>query len=225
MRRLALACLFVVFLVGAFGVAKLLFRDRIAVTAVATPPPKVTAEPLTLDPGRRACQREVPVEPTTRVVRIYSASPDPDVPPLRVTLRAPGWSEEAVSPPGSGRDGIYDTPIDAPPRSVLATICVESAEDRPAILAASVEDRVRARTPTLVDGRAIEPHLGLLLLEGPSKSTISRLRTVLDRAAFFQPPIVGWVSLALLLVLVVVIVPGAVVYATLRALRDDDALR
>jgi hypothetical protein len=225
MRRLAAVCLFAVFLVGAFGVAKLLFRDRVAVTAVATPPPKVTAEPLTLDPGQQACQREVPVEPATRVVRVYSASPVPDVPRLRVTLRGPGWREDAVSPPGSGRDGVYDTPITAPARSVLATVCVESAEDRPAILAASVEDRVRARTPTLVDGRAVEPHLGLLLLEGPSRSTISRLRTVLDRAAFFQPPLVGWAAVGLLLLLVVVVVPGAVVYATLRALRDDDPLR
>jgi hypothetical protein len=224
MRRAALAALLAVLLVGAFGVAKLLFHDRVAVTAVATPPPKITAEPLTLDPGQRACQREVPVEPSTRVVRVYSASPDPDVPRLRVTLRAPGWNASAVSPPGSGRDGVYDTPIAPPPRSVLATVCLESAEDRPAILAASLEDRIRARTPTLVDGQPVEPHLGLLLLEGPARSTISRLRTVLDRAAFFQPPLVGWASVALLLLLVVVVVPGAVVYATLRALRDDDTL-
>src|SRR5690242_12275912 len=191
MRRAALVTLLVVFVVGAFGVAKLLFRDRTAVTAVATPPPIVTAEPLTLEPGQEACQRLVPVDTTTRVVRIYSASPVPDVPRIRVTLRAPGWREEALSPPGPGRgtgsDGVYDTPIASPPRSVLATVCVSTAEARPAILAASLEDRIRARTRTLVDGRPVEPRLGIILLEGPSKSTISRLRTVLDRAAFFQP--------------------------------------
>lgn len=222
---LALVCLLAVFFVGAFAVAKLLFRDRVAVTAVATPPPIITAEPLTLDPGERACQRDVPVEPTTRVVRVYSASPDPDVPPLRVTLRAPGWSANGVSPPGSGRDGVYDTPVASPPRSLLATVCVQSAEDRPAILAASLEDRVRARTPTLVDGRPVDPRLGLLLLEGPAQSTIGRLRTVLERTAFFQPPLVGWVTVGLLLLAVVVVVPGATLYATLRALRDDDPLR
>jgi hypothetical protein len=104
-----------------------------------------------------------------------------------------------------------------PPAPVLLR-----ADDRPAILAASLEDRVRARTRTLVDGKAIEPRLGIILLEGPSRSTISRLHTVLDRAAFFQAPIVGWFSLALLLLLVVVVVPGAAAYATLRALRDDE---
>ena len=158
-------------------------------------------------------------------MRIYSASPTPDVPRLRVTLRAAGWSQEALSPRGPGRgtgsDGVYDTPIESPPRSVLATVCVP----RPRTARRSWPRRWRtasgrARGP--VDGKAIEPRLGIILLEGPSRSTISRLRTVLDRAAFFQAPIIGWFSLALLLLLVVVAVPGAAAYATLRALRDDE---
>src|SRR3954469_24284183 len=135
MRRLALVVLLAVMLVGAFAVAKLLFHDRAAVTAVATPPPIILGEPVTLEPGHEACQREVAIDTTTRLVRVYSASPVPEVPRLRVTLRAPGWSQKTLSPPGpgpgTGSDGVYDTPIESPPRSVLATVCVASAEDRP----------------------------------------------------------------------------------------------
>jgi hypothetical protein len=160
-------------------------------------------------------------------VRFYSASPTPDVPRLRVTVRAAGWSASALSPagkgPGSGADGLYDTPIPAPPRSLLATVCVRSAQARPAILAGSEEEAVRSRSPTLVAGRAIRPRMALELLSGPPRSPASHLREVLERAASFHPPVVGWVSLALLALVVGAGVPAAAVYAMLRALREDGA--
>ncbi len=226
MRRIAVASALVVFLLGAYGVAKVLHRPRAAITAVATPPPVREATPIELRPGRSACQDRVAVDPETRVVRVYSGSPTPDVPRLRVTVRGDGWSTQALSPdgtgPGAGGDGIYDTRIDPPPRSLIATVCVASAEDRPAILAGSREDRVRSRSQTTVDGRTTKTRMALVLLAGAPQSPSSHPRELLERAAAFGPPVVGWVSLGLLALVVGIGVPAAALYATLRALRDDD---
>jgi hypothetical protein len=225
-RRLALATFALVFLVGILGLGKLATRDRAAVTAVATPPPVRLATPIELRRGHEACQEDVALEPDTRVVRIYSASPTPEVPRVRVTLRGDGWSSSALSPegpgPGSGSDGIYDTPIEPPPRSLLATVCVASAESRPAILAGSREASVRSRSRTMVDGRPTDVRLGLVLLAGSPRSLVSQVKTVLQRAATFHPPIIGWFSLGLLALIVVIAVPAGAVYAALRALREDD---
>jgi hypothetical protein len=158
-------------------------------------------------------------------VRLYSASPTPDVPRLRVTVRAPDWSASGLSPagtgPGAGADGIYDVRIAPPPRSLLATVCVASAESRPAILSGSREQRVHSRSHTSIDGRPTETRMALVLLAGSPRPTLSRARQVLQRAATFHPPVVGWLSLGLLALLVVIVVPGAAVYAALRALRED----
>lgn len=226
-RRVAIVCFVAVFLVAGYGLARLAMRDRPDVTAVATPPPIHDAVAIELVRGQEACQADVALDPSSRVVRYYSASPTPEVPRLRVTARGDGWSTTALSPertdrPGGGADGVYDTRIEPPPRSLLATVCVSTAEKRPAILAASAEERIRSRAPTRIDGRDSDARLGLVVLAGGPRSPLSHARAVLERSAAFDPPPVGWLSLGLLLAIVGVAVPAAAVYAALRALRDDE---
>jgi len=226
-RGIAIAVLALVLVITAYALGRLALRDRQAIEYVATPPPIMEATPVELGAGEEACQDEVVLTPESRVVRVWSASPTPDVPRVRVTARAGSWSTSALSPertdqPGGGGDGIYDTRIEPPPRAVLATVCVTSAEaGRQAILAASTEPRITSRAVTRVDGRAVRPRLGLVILSGGPRSPLSQAREVLERAAAFDPAPVGWLSLGLLLVVVGVGVPAAVVYAALRALRDE----
>jgi hypothetical protein len=226
MRRLALACMALVFVAGAAAIARMADKPRDAMTAVATPPPLRQMEPVTLEPGQRACQDQVALEDDTRTVRFYSGSPTPDVPQLRVSVRGPGYRAERLSPAGEvaggGADGIYDIQIPRPSRSLIATVCVASASrTQAALLAGSLEDRVHSRSTTEVDGRPLKTRLGLVLLSGGPRSVASHPKQVLQRAATFQPPFVGWFLLALLGLAVVVAVPAAAVFAILRALRDD----
>jgi hypothetical protein len=228
MRRLALATMAVLLVLGAYGIAKVLHHPRDAITAVATPAPLHTMTPITLKPGQQACQDAVALSPDTRVVRIYSGAPTPQVPQLHVTVHGEGYRADVLSPPGTGpgtgSDGIYDTRIPAPPRSVLTTVCVQTAQrsGQSAMLAGSKEDRVRSRSTTAIGGRASTTKLGIVLLSGGDVSAASHPKEVLQRAATFQPPFVGWFSLALLGLLLVLGVPAAAVWAVLRALREDE---
>jgi hypothetical protein len=226
-RAVAIACIAVVFVIAAFALARLATHGRDDLTAVATPPPVLTATPVTLDPGQQLCEDDVALETASRVIRFYSGSPTPDVPRLRVTVRGDGWQTSTLSPPtgerGGGADGIYDTRIAAPPRSLMATVCVASASTRqPAILAGSDEPAIRTRSQTTVDGEPIGPRVALLVLAGGQRSPLSQVRTVLEHAASFQPAPVGWVGLGLLLVVVGLGTPALAAYAVLRALRDGE---
>jgi hypothetical protein len=227
MRRVAIAVMAAILLVTAVALARLAVRDRTALEYVATPPPIMEATPVELDDGEAACQRDVVLTPSSQVIRVWSGAPTPDVPRLRVTAEARGWSMTALSPehtdrPGGGGDGIYDTRIDPPPREVLATVCVASAEPgRAAILAGSEEPRIVSRSATRVDGREIDARVGLAVLSGGPQGPLSHARELLERAAAFAPAPVGWLSLGLLLAVVAIGVPAAAVYAVLRALREE----
>jgi hypothetical protein len=228
-RTIALACVAVVFLIGLYGLAKLATNPRADITAVPTPPPVILSTAVKLKPGQQLCQKDVALQTDSKAIRVYSASPTPDVPQLKVTLRGDGWSTSALSPeggtPGGGGDGIYDTTFASPPRSLLATVCVATASPtQEAILAGSEEDRVRSRTPTLVDGKPIVPRVGMIVLAGGPRSPLSQAKTVLSRAASFAPAPIGWLSLGIVLVLVGLGVPTLTVYALLRALRNDPSM-
>jgi hypothetical protein len=216
-------------LFAAYGIAKVLHAPRDAITAVATPAPLHDMTPITLKPGQRVCQDAVALSPQTRVVRIYSGAPTPQVPQLRLTIRGEGYAADVRSPPGvgpgTGSDGIYDTRIPAPARSALTTVCVQTAQagGQSAMLAGSLEDRVRSRSRTTVDGRPWKTKLGIVLLSGAPVSAASHPREVLERAAAFDPPLIGWFTLALLGLVTVLGVPALAVWAVLRALRDDAA--
>jgi hypothetical protein len=224
-RVIALACMAVVFLVAAYALAQLATNDRDDVTGVATPPPVLKATPITLKPGGELCEDNVALDTGSRVIRVYSGSPTPDVPRLRVTVKGDGWSTTALSPqtgqPGGGADGIYDTRIPRPPRSLIATVCIRSADDRrPAILAGSDEPRIHSRSQVRVDGEEIESRVGLIVLAGGPRSPLSQTKTVLQRAAAFQPSPIGWVGLGLALLVIGLGAPALVVLAVLRTLRD-----
>lgn len=226
-RRLAIATMALIFAIAAIALVRLATRPRDDITAVATPPPVLTATPVELQPGRQLCENDVALQTDSRVIRFYSGSPTPDVPRLRVTVRGEGWSTSALSPPtgepGGGADGIYDTRIDPPPRSLIATVCVRSAGDQPAILAGSQEERVHSRSPATVDGQPIEPRVGLIVLAGPQRSALARARATLEHAAAFAPAPIGWLLLGVVLVAVVLGVPALAVVAALRALSEDPA--
>jgi hypothetical protein len=224
-RTIALACMALVFVVALYALAQLATNRRDDITAVATPPPELTAMPVTLEPGQELCEDDVALERSSQVIRVYSGSPTPDVPRLRVTVKGDGYRVDALSPEtgqaGGGADGIYDTRIPRPARSTMTTVCVRSAsDDQAAILAGSEEERIHSRSQATVDGKPIEPRVALVVLAGGPRSPLSQAQTVLERAATFQPAPVGWVLLGLMLVVIGLGVPALAVYAVLKALRE-----
>jgi hypothetical protein len=225
-RAIAIACIVVVFVIALYALAQLATNRRDDVTGVATPPPILQATPVKLEPGEVLCEDDVALDTNSRVIRVYSGSPTPDVPRVRVTVKGEGYEADALSPQtgqaGGGADGIYDTRIPRPSRSVMTTVCIQSASDsQAAILAGTEEPRVHSRSEATVDGKPIKPRVGLIVLAGGPRSPLSQAQTVLERAATFQPAPIGWVFLGLALLVIGLGAPALTVYAVLKALRAE----
>lgn len=217
------ACAALAFLVvGVVVGVPFLTREREAHTGTPTPPPFAAITPIVLAPGETACEDRVAVEPATAVVRVL-ASQQPAGVPLKVTATGEGWRATGTSGDDyAGYDPI-DTAIEpAPPASLLATVCVENAGERRVRLQGTTEPRVQARPVTTVDGEVVEPRMSMILLESAPASIADRPGTILEHAAAFKPPLFGSVTIALLLVLALLGVPAAVVFALGRALREDE---
>jgi hypothetical protein len=222
MSRLAAAGAALAFLLAAilWGVPYLT-HDRTAYTGTPTPPAFAEITPVALKPGRAACQDGVALESATRVVRVLASKQRVGV-PLRVTASGDGWRAEGRSPRDYGGTDPIDTTIAAPPRSLLARVCVENAGRRTVRLQGTVEARVQPRPLTTVDGKLVQPRMTLILLEERPASITDRAGAILAHVSAFKPPIVGSVSVALLLALLLAGVPAAAVYALWRSLRDDE---
>jgi hypothetical protein len=196
--------------------------DRTAYSGTPVPLPFSEITPIVLGPGERACQDGVAVEPRSAVVRVRGASQRGGV-PLHVTLDGQGWRAQGTSTSDWGATDVVDTVLDrTPPRSELARLCVENAGDHKARLQGTAEARVLTRTETTVDGRVIKPRLTTILLERDDASIAARAGTILDHIAAFKPPILGSASVALLLLLTLLAIPAATVYAIWRSLREDE---
>ncbi len=195
-------------------------KSRTALTGTPTPPPFSVAAPLSLGPGSRVCQSEVALETITRAAVLVAWKAPPPGPPLRVTVKGPGYDAVSEVPGGYKGIGALTAPLPAPPRSLLATVCVENRGSTAVPLEATAEGRVTPRPVTLVDGHVAPQKVTLLLTQGPDRSLASRRGQVLDRVAAFKPWWIGRVSLVLLGLLVLGGVPLLVVAALLAAGRE-----
>jgi len=216
----ALSGVAIVILLLAFGIGWLT-KDRVAYTGTPTPPAFADITPIELRPGQEACETEVAFERDTRKAVVLSAKFPGEGPPLRLTARGGGWSASGRIEGGYMGAGPLAADLPAPPRSLLATVCVENTGRRAVALQGTTEGRIQARPITSVDGEEIPAKMTLLLTEGAPRSLADRPGEILDRIAAFKPPFVGKASLILLLLLVLVGVPGAVVYAIWRGIAAD----
>jgi hypothetical protein len=127
-------------------------------------------------------------------------------------------------PRGYSGIGALTGVIPAPPRSVLARVCVRNAGPGAVPLEATTEGRVMPRPVTTVKGRPLPQRMTLLLTEGHDRSLISRRGQVLDRIAAFKPWWIGRGSLVLLGLLLLAGVPALAVAALWLSPEEDSAV-
>jgi hypothetical protein len=157
------------------------------------------------------------------VVTVLSAKFEGTGPRLRVVASTPdGWRASAEIDAGyHGLEGLPVT-IPAPPKDAIGGVCVRNVGSKPVELQGTTEGRIQNRSVTSVDDKVIPEKLSLLLSEDHDRSIADRPGQILSRISAFKPPIIGSVSLTILLLLVIVLAPAGVLYAIWRGIAADD---
>jgi hypothetical protein len=220
----ALGAFAVVLLVVALGrMLPFLAEQRQITSAVPVPPPLFRISPVQIDPGRQACADKVALDERSGVAAIHAAPRTAGVPRLAFTARSGAYRARGAFRGGLGPHGdVLEASFAAPPGPRSATVCVRNAGRRPVALVGTEEPRTATRSTTTIDGLT-QPDLALTIYEPGRRSLLAAAPEILDRAALYKAGFLrGWM-LAPLVLLVVVGVPGGVMWALGRALREEAA--
>jgi hypothetical protein len=196
-----------------------LTRDGGVRVATPVPPQGFGLSTVALRRDKPVCIQDVLLPSATQVVSLGGSVPTGKPgPPIDVTIAAPGYRHMATIARGWPQ-GLRVT-IPSPPRDVLASICLESRAKTPAVLNANGGFVVRAFMT--VDGQRGGPVVAVDLLRSAPASRLSRLPTMLDRAADFTWRPLGGGFARVLLALVLLLVGVGAVGALLWAMALDN---
>jgi hypothetical protein len=197
-------------------------------TPIAQPDSGGELQAVTVPRRERACATDITFGPDARyVVLTVLTEPGTTAGPLRIRVSAPsGYAADAVVPAGTANNQQVIARLSRPaPRELPGGLLCVTNGGRQGIGLYGIDGQAspsvtKVGGPT-ADGTEQAQDLSVTLLTSPSASLGSRLGTLLDHAAAFNPTSAWflWVVLALALVGT----PVAVGVALGRALAEDDA--
>jgi hypothetical protein len=191
--------------------------------ASVTPQPPALASPTTVRVAGddRACMNLVAVDEYSEQARIRPTTPGRAPMPLRITIDGPGYAARGTV--DDYRDGeVVAIDVPAPRASLQVVACVHNLGRRPVDLAA-VYDRGRSRSGVFANGKPSPAAFELSFYERRPATILDRLPVSLRRMSVLRPAPVVPATLWPVLVLFVVGVPGAAIWAFARAARQDAA--
>jgi hypothetical protein len=223
MRRWALIGAVVVFVLGALLVVRpFVSEQRPMPSEIPSPASLVETSSVPLDPGHPACFDDVVAERHSEFVQFRVSAPNGPAPQLTVTIKGPGYAASAVIPPGLQDTQTAQAPIPAPPADVPVRVCISNDGKTPIALFAST-DRTRSRSATVIDGKTVYASVWFAFYEPQWRAISERVPLTIDRMSVFRPGYAAPWVLWIIAVLFLVGVPIGVVWALVRALRDDGA--
>ncbi len=177
--------------------------------------------PLRVEPGHLVCVAPVPLTGQARIVQLNVHAPR-RAQPLRASVTAPGYRGTARIPadyPVGYETGVYGTLSQPPPGDVEGRVCIRNVGERAVELAGTQEPRSQVLAQTTLDGRPAGTSIALSL-HGEPASALSRVGTIVDRAAALTG-LLPVASVWILLVLAAIGIPVAAVWTITRGARED----
>lgn len=199
---------------------RFLTKDRELVAAVPSPRPVFNISLLEVPPGEELCVSDVTIPDDARELRVQVGTFGRRGPELDVTLRARGYRERLTVPAGYPDSSVITAAMDPPATASLGDVCVTHRGTARIALVGTEEERTLSRPESEVGGKVAEADTYLAFYERGSASALDRAGEIVDRMSAFRPAIVGPWLLWPLLALVVLGVPGGVLWAALRAVRS-----
>lgn len=223
MRRWAIVGAVVVFVLGAlFVVRPFVATQRDMPAEIPSPASLVSTSSVPLDPRRPVCFDHAVAERHSELVRFRVSAPSAPAPQLTVTVKGPGYNAEAVIPAGLLDGQTAQAPIPAPPTDVPVRVCIRNDGTTPTALFAS-NDRTRSRSVAVIGGKSTGQSVWFGFYEPRWRAISERVPLTIDRMTIFRPAYVTSGLLWIIAVLFLVGIPIVVVWALVRAMRDDGA--
>jgi hypothetical protein len=221
MRRWAIIGAVVVFVLGALFVVRPFVATQHDMPAeIVSPASLVSTSSVPLAPGKPVCFDDAVAERHSEFVRFRVSSPEGPAPQMTVTIKGPGYDATAVIPAGLLDTQTAQAPIPAPLVDVPVRVCIRNDGETPIGLFAS-NDRTRSRSIAKIDGKSTNQSVWFAFYEPRWRAIGERVPLTIDRMTVFRPAWVHSWLLWIIAVLFLVGIPIAVVWALVRALRDD----
>jgi hypothetical protein len=221
MRRWAIAAALIVLLVGAVKIVRpFMAAQRDTPAEVPSPASLVSTDTVPLAPGHPACFDNAVAEHHSEMVRFKVSSPAGPAPALRATIKGPGYDAKAEIPAGLLDTQMATAYIPAPPFDVPVRVCITNQGRVPIALFAS-NDRTRSRSTAIVDGEDTNKSIWFTFGEPAPRAITERIPDTIARVTVFRPHWVGRWLLWTIAILFLIGTPIGVVWAYVRALRDD----
>jgi hypothetical protein len=202
-----------------------LTRKQEAVAEVPNPPALLAVTEFPLPPHQQACMSAITVDPKSHVAQFQLRPLKPTRalgPPVDLVLSAPGYTG-VVHVPGGYPGGAVALPLNAPPRTVIATGCFVNRGKSTVLLDGTTETRTVSRSSTLINGTAVAGDIALTFLDDRPRSLSGRLGEVFGHASNLTDRLIPVWLIWLLALLVALGVPVGVLGAFFRSLSEDEA--
>jgi hypothetical protein len=223
MRRWAILGAVVVFVLGALLVVRpFVARQHDMPSEIVSPASLDRTSSVPLDPGKPVCFGNAVAEGHSEFVRFTVSAPNAPTPQLTVHIKGDGYDTTAVIPPGLLDGQTAQAPIPAPLTDKRVRVCIRNDGNTPTALFAST-DRTRSRSIASIDGKSTNQSVWFAFYEPRWRAITERIPLTIKRMTVFRPGYVTTWLLWIITVLFLVGIPIAVVWALVRALRDDQA--
>ncbi len=223
MCRAAVLGAVVVFVLGAlFVVRPFMAAQRDQPAEIPSPASLVSTDVVPVAPGHPVCFDHAVAERHSEWIRFKVASPAGPAPALAVHLKGPpSYDYTAQVPPGTLDGQMVQASIPAPLADVPVRVCIRNRGKQPVALFAS-NDRTRSRSHAIIDGEDTNKSVWFAFYEPVPRAITERLPDTIERMTVFRPQWVGRPLLWAIALLFLVGMPIAVVWAYVRALREDE---
>jgi hypothetical protein len=221
MRRAPIVAALAVLVVGlGFMAPSWLLGDRDYLAVTPQPPAVEWPTALAVPPEGHLCMDKVALDEHSEEARIRPVGTGRAV-PIEITLRGEGGYVARGRTAADYRPGdIVALPVDPPPDSLVATLCLRNGGQEDVALAAVV-DRRRSRSAVYQNGVAQQPGFVVQFAEREPVSILERLPDSVRRMSVLRPGFVSDVTLWGLLVLFVAGIPIVALWAYARSVRED----
>jgi hypothetical protein len=196
---------------------RFLTKEREVVAATPSPRPLFQVSLVEVRPDEKLCISDVTIPEDARQLRVQVRTFGRPGPELDVTLQARGYRERLMVPGGYGDAAVIAAPMNPPATARLGEVCLGLRGSAPISLVGSNEGRTQSRPEGHVGGNNATADTYLAFYERGSASALDRTGEIVDRMSAFRPAVVGPWLLWPLLALVILGVPGGVLWAALRA--------
>jgi hypothetical protein len=200
--------------------AGFLTEKREVVAATPSPRPVFDVSLVDVPPDEELCIADVTIPGDARQLRFHVLTEGRRGPALVVTLRARGYDERLTVAGGYPDSTLISVPMNPPPAARLGEVCLRHNGRAPIELVGSEEERTKSRPESSVGATVLDADTYLAFYANGPATALDRAGAIVDHMSAFRPVVVGPWLIWPLLALVVLGVPGGVLWAALRAARS-----